>query len=135
VQEDQITDLLDLVGDIIQSVGQGVDLVTVKAGDKGCRQPGEDLPGDPVAFMLQVQQVLGLGLGISWVTEQVQQCFGGHGDVVGGRLKQGEVGVLLAREQAKLHAPLPREWSSPACWIQVWAASWMASQGLPKGGV
>jgi hypothetical protein len=85
--------------------------------------------------VLQVQQVLGLGLGISGVTEQVQQCRGGHDDVVGGRLEQGEEGVLLTREQAKLHTPLPREWGSPACWVQVWAASWMASQGLPNGGV
>jgi len=63
MQHKQVPDLLDGVGDIIQPFGQGIDLLPIEAGDERCRQPGEDLSGDPVALMLEIDQPLGHRLG------------------------------------------------------------------------
>ena len=63
VEEDHVADLLDGVGDVVEPFGQLEDVVAVQAGDEGGGQPGQDGAGDAVALMLQVGQVLGLGLG------------------------------------------------------------------------
>jgi hypothetical protein len=63
VEEDHVTDLLDGVNHIVEPFGQVKDVVAVQAGDEGGGQPGQDGAGDAVALMLQVGQVLGLGLG------------------------------------------------------------------------
>jgi hypothetical protein len=46
--------------------------------------------------MLALGQLLGLGLGVGQVVEQVEQGSGRGGDGLGGGLEQLEVGVFLA---------------------------------------
>jgi hypothetical protein len=86
VQEDHVADVVDGVGHVVEPFGQLEDVVAVQAGDEGRGQPGQDGPGDAVALVLQVGQLLGLGLGVDQVSEQLQQDGGGGGDVVGGGL-------------------------------------------------
>ena len=103
-------------------------------------EASQDGTGDAVALVLQLGQLLGLGLGVAKFAELIQQGSGGGRDGVGGGLEQPEVGVFLAGEQPQLHGPtagagLAAAGDRPAWVLQTWAASWMASQGLPKGGV
>jgi len=63
VQEDHVADVVDGVGHVVEPFGQLKDVIAVEAGDEGGGQPGEDGPGEAVALMLQLGQLLGLGLG------------------------------------------------------------------------
>jgi hypothetical protein len=140
MQKDHVANVVDSIGHIVEPFGQLKDVVADQAGNEGRAQPGQDGPGDAVTLMLQLGQLLGLGLGVGQINEQVHQDGGGIGDVVSAGLEQPEVGVFMAGEQPQLHGPTPESELAAAgarlAWVlQAWAASWMASQGLPKGGV
>src|SRR5829696_8830292 len=63
VQDEHVGGLLDRVDDIIQLGGEGVDVLTVKGGDEGGVEPGQDGVGDAVAFVLALDQPLAFSSG------------------------------------------------------------------------
>src|SRR5215217_4299694 len=73
VQDEHVGGLLDRVNDVVQLGGEGVDVLTVKGGDEGGVEPGQDGVGDAVAFVLAVDQAFGFQLGVDEVLEQVVQ--------------------------------------------------------------
>jgi hypothetical protein len=57
--------------DVVEPFGQLEDVVAVQAGNQGRGQRGEDGAGDAVDLVLELGQLLGLGLGVGQVSEQV----------------------------------------------------------------
>jgi hypothetical protein len=77
LQDKHVGGLLHCGDDIVQLGGERVDILTVKRGDEGGVEPGQDGVGDAVAFVLILDQAFGFQLRVDEVFEEVVQQPGG----------------------------------------------------------
>src|SRR5215218_2110624 len=113
MQDKHVGGLLDRVDDIVQLGGERVDVLTVKGGDEGGVEPGQDGMGDTVAFVLDLDQPFGLQLRVDEVFEQLVQQPGGLGHVVGCGLKQVEKGLVAGKDSQPHSLYLPVKGNRP----------------------
>jgi hypothetical protein len=93
---------LDVVDDVVQLLGQRVDVLAVEGGDEARVEPPEDRVGELVALPLALVDRGVLRLDVLILVEQVTQPAGTVGQVLGGLVEQWKE-TLVGGNEAKAH--------------------------------
>src|ERR1700730_2775046 len=110
VEEKPVGHRIDEVQHVVQTARQGVDVLAVDRGDERGIQPADHFVGDGIARVLEITDLLDLGLSARIVERQLLQYSGRRDDMTGLLLE--EIEEILVAWQEPEHASSSRGSSS-----------------------